>query len=150
MIQITFDRNKGYFLICPMQQKANRIEIYFSGYNDDINYRNGFLKWFKKGPDEAYIKKGLPVPEPKIIADYSDYKYKWNVITHMDNGIVLTNDPNNVETENDNFNPMTTEEAEEMQKEIAKMVEEASNEISTEERIEILEAELKALKDKQK
>lgn len=150
MIQITFDKDVGYFLSCPMQVKANTVTLYFEGFSDNIDYSHGFWKWYKEAPDEAFKWKNMPVPKPRVLEDFSEFKYKWNVLTPMSNGIVLSDDPNCVETEEDNFHPLSDEEIEAFNQTIEAMVQNTPDQLSPEERIDALEHEVAELKASQK
>ena len=152
MILITFDRINYHHIALPLFIYPHRIELYFSDYSDDIDISHGFYKVVKLRPDEYYRRQGVPIPEPKIVGDYSQYKYKWNVLTPMTNGIVLTDDPNYHETEDDHFKPHMPEDIERIQSEIAAMVEqpyEDQSEKSDSERIADLEAAVEELKANQ-
>lgn len=152
MILITFDRIKTHQLLLPMYTHPHRIELYFTDYSDDIDISNGFLKLLKDRPDAYYEKHHLPIPDPQVIGDFSQYKYKWNVLTPMTNGIVLSDDPYYHEKEEDHFKPHMPEEIERIQQEIAAIVEqpyEDQTEKSDTERIEELEAAVAQLKANQ-
>lgn len=153
MILISFDRTTYHRLLLPIYNYHRRIELYLSDYSDDIDISHGCVKVVKFHPDIYYERRGIiPVPDPKVLEDYSDYKYKWNILTPMTNGIVLTNDPNYHETEDDHFKPHTPEDIERIQDEIAAIVEqpyEDQSEKSDSERIADLEAAVEELKANQ-
>lgn len=153
MMEVTFDRQKGYRLLTPLRIYTDRIEVYFSEYSDEINHQDGFLEWYKSAPDEVFIKKGRPVPEPTVANDFSEFKYRWNVLTPMDNGIVLTNDPNNVENGDSDFHPLTLEDIRKMNDDLQAKIQEtneADSAPTTEEKIAELENAIADLRANQK
>ena len=133
MVFISFDRSKVHRLLCPVHTRLNTVELYFTEYSDDIDYSNGFIKWC--GSDK--IDENNPT-----LKDFSDYKYKWNVLTPMSNGIVLSKNSDDTEKPDSNFHPLNSKEIDALNIKIA----ESEAVCTVEERVEKLEAELAELK----
>ena len=67
-----------------------KVEIHFDEFQPDIDFSHGFI-----------IYSGDP---SNIIENCLDYTKKWNVLTELEDGIVLTN-TNEVETEDNRLEP---------------------------------------------
>lgn len=104
MIHVSFDNETSFPLVAPIIAYPHRIALYFSRNCDNIDYSHGFSKW---EVDEA-------TGNHSVIQEFSSYKYKWNVLTSIDNGIVLTDDPKYVEKEEDHFHPLSKSDIQEM------------------------------------
>ena len=76
--------NKTYKLTRPPLFDNNLIELHFDEYNKDMDFTNGYL---------LVNDNGSPC------MDTSAQIYKYNVITECKDGIVLTDDPEVLETE---------------------------------------------------
>ena len=84
--------NNDYTLTKPLVKRRKTIELHFAEYNSEIDFSNGFILYPELENFDAYHE------------NYSNYNKKWNVITELEDGIVLTN-TNEVETEDDRLAP---------------------------------------------
>ena len=88
---------QNYDLIQPPRIGQKTVEIHFSEYSPEIDFNRGF-----------FIYSG---EESNRIKECFDYTKKWNVLTNLEDGIVLTN-TNEVETENTRLIPYVEPEPE--------------------------------------
>ena len=87
----------SYTLIETPIINDNTVEIHFKEFSSDIDFSNGF-----------YLYSGT---FDNIIQDCSDYVTKWNILSNIKDGIVLTN-TSEVETEDNRWQPCIIPEPE--------------------------------------